>query len=58
MNKKEMEYFIEEMKMIGDIWTSEEVKRVFGKKSLKQAIKERKEQIGILGDIISTIINR
>lgn len=42
MNRCDMNYFIEEMAAIGDYWTVEEVKKVYGRKSLEDALNERK----------------
>jgi hypothetical protein len=38
-------YFIEEMAAIGDYWTVEEVKDVYGRKSLEDALNERKSVV-------------
>lgn len=45
MNRCEMNYFIEEMATIGDYWTVEEVKDVYGRKSLEDALNERKSVV-------------
>ena len=57
MNKKEIDIFIEEMKSIGDEWTPEQVKDVYGDYSLEDAIADRKSSIGIFFDIIGKVIN-
>lgn len=45
MNRCDMNYFIEEMAAIGDYWTVEEVKDVYGRKSLEDALNERKSVV-------------
>lgn len=57
MNKKEMKQFIEEMEEIDDEWTPEEVESVYGKKSLKDVLNDRKGSIDIFSDIVGKIIN-
>ena len=47
MNKKEINEFIEEMQSIGDIWTKEQVKQVYGNKTLEEALSERKNDVGM-----------
>lgn len=58
MNKKEIDIFIEEMKNIGDVWKSEDVKRVYGKLKLEDALSDRKSVLGSFFDIIGKVINR
>lgn len=45
MNRCDINYFIEEMAAIGDYWTVEEVKMVYGRKSLEDALNERKSVV-------------
>ena len=47
MNKKEINEFIEEMESIGDIWTEEQVKDVYGNKTLEEALLERKSEVDL-----------
>lgn len=58
MNKKDIANFIEEMETIGDIWKPEDVKRVYGKQTLDDALMSRKAEIGVFFDIIGKVINR
>lgn len=56
MKKSEMEIFIEEMSAIGDDWTLDQVKEVYGDKSLDEALEERRSLVGMhLGNISSLI---
>ena len=57
MTKKEVEYFIEEMKSIGDHWEAKDVERVYGDHSLKDALEKRKAELGTFFDIIEKVIN-
>jgi hypothetical protein len=45
MNRCDMNYFIEEMAAIGDYWTVGEVKDVYGRKSLEDALNDRKSAV-------------
>lgn len=58
MNKKEIETFIEEMEIIGDIWEPEDVERVYGDSSLNEALEDRKGSVNTFFDIINKVINR
>ena len=58
MKKKDVAVFIEEMKAIGDEWTPEEVKDVYGDYSLDEALTDRKASLGTFFDIIGKVINR
>ena len=58
MNKQEISIFIEEMEEIGDIWTSEEVERVYGNSTLREALADRKSSLNTFFDIIGKFINR
>lgn len=57
MKKKEIAVFIEEMESIGDIWTPEQVKDVYGDSSLGEALADRKAALGTFFDIIGKVIN-
>ena len=46
------------MEEIGDIWTEEQVKEVYGNKSLEEALVDRKVSVEKLIDIIGKVINR
>ena len=46
MTKAEINEFIETMGEIGDEWTPEEVERVYGNKSLQDALGDRKANLG------------
>nr|WP_295272118.1 hypothetical protein [uncultured Blautia sp.] len=58
MQKHEIKIFIEKMEEIGDIWTEEQVKEVYGNKSLEEALVDRKVSVEKLIDIIGKVINR
>ena len=57
MNKMEINEFIESMEEMGDIWSAEEVERVYGDSTLDEAIDDRMSCLDIMGNIISTVIN-
>lgn len=57
MNDLEINTFIETMQEFGDVWTSEQVKDVYGSSSLEAAINDRKACHAKIADIIGTVIN-
>ena len=57
MNKREIAEFIEEMETIGDVWTPEQVKDVYGDISLDEALTDRKASIGTFFDILGKAMN-
>lgn len=58
MKKKDVITFIEEMEIIGDEWTPEQVEDVYGDSTLDEALADRKSSIGTFFDIIGKVINR
>ena len=58
MTKTEINEFIETMGEIGDEWTSEEVERVYGNKSLQDALDDRKACVAKFAVGIDVIMNR
>ena len=58
MKKKDIAVFIEEMEVIGDIWTSEQVEEVYGDFTLEEALADRKSALNTFFDIIGKVINR
>lgn len=58
MTTEEINTFIETMEEFGDVWTVERVKDVYGDKSLKEAINDRKAILAQFGSIIGTLLNR
>ena len=57
MKKKDIDAFIEEMESIGDEWTPEQVKDVYGNSTLDDALADRKSSVGTFFDIIGKVIN-
>ena len=57
MKEKEIAEFIEEMETIGDVWTPEQVKDVYGDTSLDDALADRKASIGTFFDILGKAMN-
>lgn len=57
MIKKDIEVFIEEMELIGDIWNPEQVEDTYGDFTLSEALADRKAALGIFFDIIGKVIN-
>lgn len=58
MTTEEINTFIETMEEFGDPWTVDQVKDVYGNKSLEDAINDRKASNVMFTSIIGTIINR
>ena len=58
MTKGEISTFIERMEEIGDVWKEEDVRRVYGDKSLEEALQDRMNDIHTFADIIGKVINR
>ena len=58
MNKRDINHFIEEMEMIGDEWTPEQVEDVYGDSTLEEALADRKADVGTFFDIIGKVLNR
>ena len=57
MTKAEIETFIERMEEIGDVWEEVDVERVYGDRSLEDALNDRMGDMMAFGNIISTVIN-
>ncbi len=58
MTKIEAREFIEKMQEIGDIWEMDEVMSVYGEDSLQKALESRMGELGIMANIIATVLNR
>lgn len=58
MSKSEAEIFIDEMELIGDVWTVEQVMDVYGDVTLEMALKDRKSSVGAFMNIISAVIQK
>ena len=58
MNKQEIREFIDRMEEIGDVWDEADVKRVYGDKSLEEALEDRMGDMNSFANIIGTILNR
>lgn len=58
MRKSDIDIFIEEMEEIGDIWTPEQVKDVYGDSTLEEALADRRASLGTFFDIMDKVINR
>lgn len=56
MTEKELNFFIEEMATIGDLWEPESVKRVYGNSTLEDALSTRKAELAIYFDILSKTV--
>lgn len=57
MTDNEIYEFIEEMESMGDDWTYEQVKDVYGDQSLDDALTARKTAVTHYNNIIGTVIN-
>ena len=58
MTKIEINIFIERMEEIGDLWEPEDVERVYGDRSLEDALEDRMTDMSAFANIIGTILNR
>ena len=58
MTKIDIDTFIERMEEIGDVWEPEDVERVYGDRTLEDALEDRMGDMMAFGNIISTLINR
>ena len=57
MTKEERQYFIDRMEEIGYEWEDDDVKRVYGKMSLQDALDDRMKDMQFFGNIVDAIIN-
>lgn len=55
--KLEIATFIERMEEIGDVWEEADVERVYGDRSLEEALEDRMGDMMAFGNIIGTVIN-
>lgn len=58
MTDLEIRSFIEKLEEFGDIWTFEDVKRVYGNTTFEDALSSRMSELNTFGNIIDTILNR
>ena len=58
MTDIEINTFIERMEEIGDLWEPEDVGRVYGDRSLEDALDDRIADMSAFASIIGTILNR
>lgn len=58
MTNLEIEIFIEKMEEFGDVWEVADVKRVYGDRSLEDALQDRMGDMQTFADIIDTVLNR
>lgn len=58
MTEKEINSFIEKFEEVGDKWTPENVKDVYGDYTYEEAVTHRKAIIDQFGSIMDTVINR
>ncbi len=57
MTKLEIATFIERMEEIGDVWEEADVERVYGDRSLEEALEDRMGDMMAFGNIIGTVTN-
>ena len=58
MTKAEIEIFIERMEETGDVWEPDDVERVYGDRSLNDALEDRMGDMMAFGNIMAAVINR
>lgn len=57
MTEKEAYVFIERMKQYGDVWEYDDVIREYGKRSLEQAVEDRKFDISEFSSLTGMVID-
>lgn len=57
MRKDEIAAFIDAMEDMGDEWEEEDVERVYGDKTLEEALEDRRSDLSWLGNIIGNLFN-
>ena len=57
MTREERQEFIERMEEIGDVWEDDDVERVYGSKSLEDALKDRMSDMHVFADILGMVLN-
>ena len=55
MSDSEVREFIEEMELLGDVWTEKEVREVYGKNSLSEALEDRRALFQIFANNMKVI---
>lgn len=58
MTRDEINEFIERMEEIGDVWEYEDAERVYGDRSLEDALNDRMSDMHAFANIIGMVINR
>ena len=58
MRRNEADYFIEELRTIGDEWTPEQVMEAYGDTPLVEAIRSRKRDVANYFNMINAMLNR
>lgn len=58
MTDLEIDEFVERMEEFGDVWKPEDVERVYGDRTLKDALDDRMNDMSCFADIIEKVINR
>lgn len=58
MTELEATEFIERMEEFGDVWELDDVMRVYGDKTLEEALSDRRSHFSQYGNIIATLLNR
>lgn len=57
MDGHDINAFIEAMHDLGDDWEEEDVERVYGDKTLDEALSDRRNDIGFFANIMDILIN-
>lgn len=58
MTRSEANEFVDQMKELGDEWTTDKAMDVYKDKDLQEALDDRTASIAIFNDIVGKIINR
>lgn len=57
MDSIDVKAFIEAMHDMGDDWEAEDVERVYGDKTLEEALADRRNDMASFANIIGTVLN-
>ena len=57
MRKDEIDAFVDAMEDMGDEWSPEDVERVYGKKSLEDALADRRNDLMTVAGFIGNLLN-
>ncbi len=57
MTAAEVNTFVETMEELGDVWTPDQVRSVYGNQSLEDALNDRRSSLSQFANIIGNVLN-